>query len=170
MQEQWKDVPGFEGLYRIGSAGFVLSQRTGRLLAPSRHLGGYRQAHLYVNGQRTAFLLHRLVAQAFLPNPLGLPEVNHVDGDKTHNHVCNLEWCGRLQNVRHAVETGLYDPTRNRNAVIGVSVEDGLTEVRFESMKAADVHFSRSGKHGGAVSLCVAGKIQSAYGYVWRRT
>ena len=123
--ELWRPVPRFEGLYEISSAGRVRSVdvlvpythwrsgarlsrlKRGRIKATQLINSGYRIVHLYNKDVRSALLVHRLVAEAFLPNPLGLPEVNHKDGDKSNNDFSNLEWICRKKNHDHAVDLGL---------------------------------------------------------------
>ena len=77
--------------------------------------GGYCRVHISHNGVEYKFLVHRLVAEAFIPNPKRLPEVNHIDGNKQNNSVDNLEWCTRSQNTSHAFKTGLrnYNGCKN---------------------------------------------------------
>lgn len=68
---------------------------------------GYHYVHLCKNNVKNAFLVHRLVAIAFIPNPNNYPQVNHIDGNKSNNSVSNLEWCSVLQNMRHSWDIGL---------------------------------------------------------------
>lgn len=98
----WRDVQGYEDAYEISSAGDLRNKHSG--LVQSKHLAGagYVKADLWKDGQRKQTTVHRLVAEAFLPNPEGKPEVNHLDGDKTNNHAENLEWCTRAENEQHA--------------------------------------------------------------------
>lgn len=114
-------VKGYEDLYEVSNTGVVRSldrtvvghdgmsyQRKGRVLRPHPHKDTqYLQVSLWVNNVGTSYYVHRLVAQAFLPNPLGLPEINHKDGNRQHNDESNLEWCTRKQNAQHAVRAGL---------------------------------------------------------------
>ena len=130
---------------------------------------GYYQAHFEVGSTRVSWLVHRLVATVFVPNPEGLPEVNHINGVKSDCRAVNLEWATRLANVRHAIDTGLTDLAVCKKAVEGVSL-DGLDELRFASMKEAEVSLSPTGRNGGNISLNIKGKTKHAYGYVWRLT
>jgi hypothetical protein len=70
---------------------------------------GYRYIHAKVSGRKTKIYIHRLVAEAFIPNPENKPEVNHKDGDKTNSHVDNLEWCTSKENTQHAYKIGLMN-------------------------------------------------------------
>lgn len=102
MEEIWKDIKGYEGKYQVSNYGSVKTlnyRRTGtaRLLIPKNDKG-YLAVGLYKNGKRKMFLIHRLVAEAFIPNPENLPQVNHIDEDKTNNYVENLEWCTQSYN------------------------------------------------------------------------
>ena len=110
MEEEWRDVVGYEGLYQVSNFGRVKSlPRNGtvnmvRILRPNIKKTGYINYALQKNNALKTFLAHRLVAQAFMPNPDNLPQVNHIDGDKTNNRVDNLEWCTQLENIRHRSE------------------------------------------------------------------
>jgi hypothetical protein len=109
MSEQWKVVEGFEN-YVVSDHGrvkrIVGDQMTGDLKGSL--VRGYRHVNLCKNGKAHSRKVARLVAQAFVPNPLGLPEVNHKKSPKTNDHVSNLEWATRSQQIKHALENGLY--------------------------------------------------------------
>lgn len=112
MEEIWKDIPGYAGKYSISNFGNVRSNQYGkkRILKPMRNAGrynGYLTVTLYNNSIGKKVKIHRLVAEAFLPNPNNLPIINHKDEDKTNNKVDNLEWCTKLYN-------NTYNGTRNR--------------------------------------------------------
>ena len=91
------DIIGYEGLYAITSCGKVYSHRRGKFLKDSDSRG-YRRIVLSLGNERKAFNIHRLVAEAYLPNPNCLPYVNHKDENKSNNSVNNLEWCSVLYN------------------------------------------------------------------------
>lgn len=100
MMEEWRAVPGYEGLYEVSNMGNVRNVRRNKLLRLQKNQG-YIRVWLYKNGIQTGLRVHRLVAQAFLPNPDNLPEVNHLDEDKSNNRVENLEFCDRKYNVNY---------------------------------------------------------------------
>lgn len=111
MIEEWKPVVGYEGLYEVSSLGRVRSLdryvknnysywlRKGKVLSPEKNKDGYLLVSLCCNGKRYLRTVHRLVAEAFIPNPDNLPEVNHINEDKSNNRVENLEWCTRKYNI-----------------------------------------------------------------------
>lgn len=99
--ERWKEVSGYEGVYQVSDQGRVKSIKSGRLRKHSKQGSGYDQVILSSNGARRTFLLHRLVAQAFISNPMNKPHINHKDGDKSNNQADNLEWCTVSENLLH---------------------------------------------------------------------
>ena len=111
-QEQWKPIQGTEGKYEVSNVGHVKTngKRPG-LLTLTKQPKGYLYAMIeYPDGKKKNYLVHRLVAEYFLPNPDNLPCINHIDGNKLNNHVSNLEWCTYQYNMQHAVRTGLTHP------------------------------------------------------------
>lgn len=116
MVELWKDVVGYEGLYRISNFGNVYSCRRKKLLHPATsYSDGYALVLLYKDGVNKMKGVHRLVAEAFIPNPNNLPIVDHIDGNKHNNHVLNLEWVTQKENVRRCIEKGQFSKMKNRN-------------------------------------------------------
>ena len=109
MVELWKSIEGLEGLYEISNLGRVksLARKAGnvfrkeRLLIPREDAGGYLSVSIGLTYAYKNRRIHRLVAEAFLSNPEKLPQVNHIDEDKHHNFVDNLEWVTAQQNMTH---------------------------------------------------------------------
>lgn len=100
--EEWKDIPGYEGLYQVSNLGNVksLKHNTARLLKQAT-LNRYNQVTLSKNNIRINYSVHRLVAQAFIPNPNNLQIINHKDENKKNNRADNLEWCTQKYNINY---------------------------------------------------------------------
>lgn len=99
----WKDIKGYEGRYFISDDGKVKNGK-GDILSPYTTRKGYLRIGLYKEGKAKNFLVHRLVAEAYIDNPMNFKEVNHIDLNKKNNHVKNLEWVDGSKNVQHAVK------------------------------------------------------------------
>lgn len=95
--------------YSVSPDGKIYNDNTGRLKVPAISKGYYK-VDLYKDGKRETKRIHRLVAESFIPNPNGLPEINHKDGNRLNNSIDNLEWVNRSQNMIHAYSTGLTKP------------------------------------------------------------
>jgi hypothetical protein len=164
-QEVWKPIEGYGGVYEISNLGNVRSYRNSRhgtKLLP-HFIVGMRGKHYRTvvlcdreKGQKTANV-HTLVAKHFVPNPHGLSEVNHIDGDKLNNRADNLEWCTHKSNMEHAKETGLC--SCNQKAVRCIE-----TAERYESVTQAA---KETGISRTAINNCVKGRSKTAGGYRW---
>ena len=109
MEEIWKDVPYFEGLYQISNFGNVKSFITNKLLKPSKDRFGYVRFNAIKDGKSKTLRIHRLVMEVF--NPIkDIMQINHIDGNKENNNISNLEWCTDSDNKKHAYRTGLMNP------------------------------------------------------------
>lgn len=150
MQEIWKDIDGTSGRYQISNLGNVRAFtrfRNGELLKPARYSNGYLFVHFAKDtdkkGERHSYLIHRLVAQAFLPNPDGLPQVNHKDEDKTNNRVDNLEWCTHIYNQNYGTKNQrISEKNKLSHGIPVYCVELGKT---FNSAKLAGEFIGRKG-------------------------
>ena len=101
--EKIKDIKGYEGLYQVSSWGKVISVKTNKVLSPEINSKGYLRVDLYDStGKKKHYKVHRLVAEAFIPNPENKPQINHIDGNTQNNSITNLEWCTSSENMNHA--------------------------------------------------------------------
>lgn len=148
-KEVWIDIEGGPG-YQISNYGRVKSVERiikrgtnflpirGRILKPWKRSKDYLSVGFQVDGKRKVVLVHRLVANAFIPNRESGMEINHLDGDKTNNTVENLEWVTTSENVLHAYATGLKKATHSKK--VKVEMFDGTT-LDFSSMKDCSEYF-----------------------------
>ena len=112
MEEIWKPIEEFDGEYMVSNHGRVksLKRHKERIMPMTIQESGYYAAMFHMNKKSYCRKVHRLVCEAFIPNPDNLPEINHIDGNKLNNHVSNLEWCTHQQNVTHSWDHGLAHP------------------------------------------------------------
>ncbi len=124
MQEVWKP---YIYNYEVSNLGRIRNIKTNRILKTSVNSRGYESILLSLGskGNIRCIVMHRVIAQLFLPNPDNLPVINHIDGNKLNNKLENLEWCTYLENSRHALEAGLFNPpTGTRNGSSKLTEED----------------------------------------------
>lgn len=151
MGEEWKVVPGSDGKLLASNLGRVKSlMRDGRILRAQRNKKGYLVIRSTINREKKTFRVHRIVATLFVPNPDNLPQVNHIDGDKTNNCATNLEWITNYDNAHHAIANGLWGNVfaasaataeRTRQPIYSVDAETGERR-DFESISAAERFFN----------------------------
>lgn len=151
MKEIWKPVVGYEGLYEVSNLGRVRSNSyrkryNGKILTNKKHTGGYHYQTLHKNKKRNNFLVHRLVAIAFIENPLSKDQVNHKNGDKQDNRVENLEWCTQKENAQHAIDTGL-----KKNMPVGEDV--GMSKITNIEAKAIKIMLKKGCKQSCIASI-----------------
>lgn len=164
MTEEWRPIAGFEGLYEISNFGNVKSLCAGRwksvmMRKPVSDKDGYLTVNLKKGGKYVCAKIHRLVAKAFLSNPNGYPQVNHMDEDKANNRVDNLEWCScEYNNTYNDRQKRFYKP------VIQLS-DDGKEIRRFESVNAAAEYI---GINPASISAVLSGRRFKTGGFRWQ--
>ena len=173
--EEWRDIKGYEGYYQVSNMGRVKSlERTvwdsrgyyktvSEKIRKGRNDGwGYLFVSLYKDGKVKECRINRLVAQAFLPNPDNLPEVNHIDENKQNNCVDNLEWCSRSYNINHGTRNKKV-AEKNSKPVFSVDKESGLIMWWQSAIEAS----RQLGISQGNITQCCNGKRKSAGGHIW---
>lgn len=177
MQEVWKDIAGYEGLYQVSDLGRVKSLdryvdygkttalRKGRILKPGKATGGYLQVELWKSGASSTKLIHRLVAEAFVPNGENLSEVNHKDENKENNSADNLEWCSRKYNINYG--TGNDRRIKNKVVAVVMCALDGTELKEFPSVSEAARAISGKCVKGN-ITECCNGRVKTACGYIWK--
>ena len=177
MEEVWKSIDGYEGLYEVSNLGRVRSldrvvyrsykghpnwpmKVKGRVLRSGTDRGGYSFVILQNKGKRCR-LVHRLVAEAFMSNTENKEEINHIDGNKKNNSVDNLEFCTPSENMRHAFNTGL----RKLVKVRAIEPKTGKVFMVFRSVADAQEYFGN--RSTSNISNALNGRSNTAYGYRW---
>lgn len=173
MTEQWRNVKGYEGLYQVSNLGKVFSVRSKKILKPNELKSGYLQVKFYVHRKIKCFLVHVLVAKAFIDNPNNYPIINHKDECKTNNRVDNLEWCTHKYNTNYG--SAILKMSQNhsdngalatRKKVCQFDKEMNLINI-FKSITEAG---KKTNTNISNISMCCRkGKYRKhANGYVWR--
>lgn len=139
-----------EGYY-ITSCGKVWSYKSNRFLSTSYNKKGYKRVQLWENGKNKIYLIHRLVAETYIPNPNNLDTVDHIDGNKEHNYISNLQWLDNKDNVRKSLSRKVR------------CVETG--EIFNSHGKAAE--FAKVSRP--AISRCIEGFSKTSGGYHWEK-
>lgn len=125
-----KDVVGYEGIFMVTEDGQIFSKRTNKFLVQGTSKTGYKVLSTKVEGVAKCLKVHRLVAEAYVPNTENKPFVNHIDGDKTNNNINNLEWVTNRENIIHAYELGLINVTSGCDRSTSAISEEDLAYVR----------------------------------------
>lgn len=156
MTEKWRDVIGYEGIYKVSNFGRVKNRRG--IKSQQDNGKGYMMVHLSKNAKLRWCLVHRLVAQAFIDNPDNKATVNHKDGNRANNNVNNLEWASYSENNLHSYQCNGKKPARAKAIYC---VETG--EVYSSSYEAS----RRTGFVQTSINRCVNGRQKTVRGTHW---
>ena len=181
MEEIWKEIEGYGGRYKVSNLGNVKSMNYGnhgyeRNLVPKVNNCGRLWVELFSNGEKKQILIHRLVGQAFIPNPQNLPQINHKDENPMNNVVDNLEWCTKEYNLqytanrhpewfRHGDEPGRQRKSKNKNHAINQYDAEGNFIRQWPNSRTI---FQQTGMSDWSISECCRGKRKKAYGFKWQ--
>lgn len=180
--ENWRDIPDLDGRFQVSDTGKVRNAKTGAERKPYINEHGYCIVGFYnkEKGFTTQYRVHRLVADAFIPNPEGKRTVNHLDGNKQNNSVENLEWATHKENVIHANNIGLRVTSELQRKTASENMKKNRLHAKperrcylvdvighrmeFPSIKAAACYVDG---FPGAIVRCCQGKKKSYKGFRW---
>lgn len=153
MKEIWKDISGFENYYQVSNLGRVKSlsrqiyngkgyyTSSEKILKGHVITNGYIQVEFKKDNKRYLKLVHRLVAETFIPNLKNLPQINHIDGNKQKNNIENLEWCTNSENQIHAYHMGLNKHSKKagkpKRKVVKINIENNKIIKIYDSISEA---------------------------------
>lgn len=169
----WKDIPGYEGLYKINNLGEIWSIRKNIIMKGGLTGFGYKNIILTKNKHKYQVYVHKLVAETFIPNPDNKPQVNHIDGNKLNNELDNLEWVTYSENNKHAYATGLRKSSKginndySRKLMTPINQYDlnGNFIKKWNSQREITNELKIPQQN---ISLCVRGKRNKAHNYIWK--
>lgn len=199
MEERWKDIKGYNGFYKISSYGRIMNTgiyRDGRryspkVLIPNTDIHGYKYVSLYKNGKMKSVKVHRLVAEAFIPNPENKPCIDHIDTNRSNNNVDNLKWVTYHENANNPItRTHLSEAWKRKGLSssdrkvlsdrMKLNIEKVMSKVRIpvlqftkdnvfvaEFPSTVDAAKSVQG-NATSISRNCRGKRPSAYGFIWK--
>jgi len=169
IEEIWKDIEGYEGSYQVSNLGRIKSLKRNtsnvckkdKILKQKLEKYGYMRVHI----RNKSYLVHRLVALTFIPNLKNKRTVNHKDGNKLNNHICNLEWATNSENIKHAYDNNLFKEIpgcKNRKKVYQYDLNNNLIK-EWESVTQAEKQTKIKN-----ISRCCSSGYRTAGSYVWK--
>ena len=189
MNEIWKDIKGYEGLYQISNLGnvksldrYIINKNGDKQYFPEKNLiqgfsNNYLKVTLSKNNKQRTFRVHILVAKAFIPNPENKLEVNHIDGNKQNNKVDNLEWNTRSENELHAYKNGLAKPSDKQKQVVAKYAKENYSKKIIQYSLNGDFIKEWNSMHDvwrelgirpSYICRCCKGLRNQTYGYIWK--
>lgn len=168
MEEIWKDIKGYEGLYQVSNMGRVRSLTRNIILKSKIERNGYERVKLSVNNIPKNYYIHRMVANAFIPNPDNLPQVNHKDENKLNNCVGNLEWCDSKYNINYGTGNKKRQLSNTNGKLSKPVLQYTLEGIFIKEWKSTrDVQRNLGFDHAN-ISECCRNIIKSAHDYLWK--
>ena len=168
MKEIWKDIAGYEGLYQISNIGMIKSLCNGkeRILKAGNNGLGYMFVYLCNDGKKKMYYIHRLLAEAFIPNPDNLPTVDHIDRNRTNNTVENLRWATQKEQIANSNRTNQKIAVAKSNSIpVSQYTKSGVFVATYTSGLEAE---RQTGICNQNISHCLKGRYKSAGNYIWK--
>ena len=163
MKEIWKDIIDYTGLYQVSNFGRIKSLKKEKIMKQRKDKDGYLLIDLHKNSKKKTFKVHRLVAQAFIPNPNNLLQINHIDEIKQNNSVNNLEWCSQKYNVNYG--SCIKKSSEKHNKKILKCDLNGNPIKQYNSITEAS---NENKCFISNISAVCRGKQKTAYGFIWK--
>ena len=164
MCEEWTDIKDYEYKYEVSSLGRVRNKITHRILTHGLNKNGYHRVNLYNDSGMKSKFVHRLVAQAFIPNPDNKPQVNHIDEDKTNTIVSNLEWMTAKENNNYGTRTERVSKIQSVPILV-IDIATGETNEYYGMNECA----RQLNIDVGNISKAVNGILKQYKGYIFKR-
>ena len=182
MEEQWKDIEGYEGIYQVSNLGRVRSldrtytmkngrkqSQKGRFMIARVDKDGYEIIKLRTLTSRVAHRVHRLVAQAFIPNPDNLALINHKDENKTNNRADNLEWCTNSYNLSYGSCLEKMSSSHRNRHYLSKPIEQYTADGQFVKAYPSSAEAMRqTGIHKNNIRACCRGLYSQSGGFIWK--
>lgn len=159
---EWRTVVEYER-YEVNQFGDIRHKQRKHVLSPRPNAAGYLYVAFNIEGHRKNFAVHRIVANAFIPNPNNYSEVNHIDSNKTNNCVENLEWVDSSQNKKHA-----YQKQENKTCRGKMVEQYSLQDEYIRTFNSVSEAAQFLGCSVGAISNCCLGRTKTSQGYKWK--
>ena len=160
-----KKISLYQNKYFIYDNGKIQNIKTKNFLKPYKSTNGYLYIKIVRDKKHHHIKIHRIVADAFIPNPYNLPQVNHKDGNKLNNNVNNLEWCSCSQNIKHGFDNNLYKKRPALPRKINQYDLKGNFIKTWDKIKDIEKEYSVSHT---AIRFCCLEKIKTCKSYIWR--
>lgn len=172
--EEWKNIVGYEGLYMVSNLGRIKSlnyhnEHREEIMKPNVWNGGYLKIGLYKNGKFKRYFVHRIVAEAFIPNTENKPYIDHINTLRSDNRVENLRWCTRQENMNNPLTLVKHKQKMlgngcNNKPIVQLSTDNSLLGV-YKSITSAS---KQLGYNNGYIGQCCNGQREKMYGYQWQ--
>lgn len=169
MKEEYRDIDGFPN-YQVSNYGNVRNTKSNKLKKPGYAKDNYLKVDLYKDSKRTTKKVHRLVADAFLPQDPQRPDINHKDGNRENNEVTNLERCTKSENMKHAYKTGLAKPHASYGMLGKKNPNGGRKKRPIRVIETGEIFKSQSECErelglSSHINDCLRGRQKSCNGY-----